>query len=100
MEIDVRADRKLRGSAAAQAAFGPLVEALCGSDADLARMRVVCDWIQYRNNFRDTAMVRPVLPATQVAATPTAPRSRSSTATSWPSTCAAARGRGRTWRPR
>ena len=74
MEIDVRADQKLRGSAAAQAAFGPLVEALCRSDADLARTRVVCDWIQYRNNFRDTAMVRPVLPATQVAATPTAPR--------------------------
>src|ERR1700759_896768 len=74
MEIDVRADRRLRGSAAAQAAVGPLVEALCRSDADLARTRVVCDWIQYRNNFRDTAMVRPVLPATQVAATPTAPR--------------------------
>jgi len=63
MEIDVRADRKLRESAAAQAAFGPLVEALCGSDADLARTRVVCDWIQYRNNFRDTAMVRPVMSA-------------------------------------
>ncbi|HEX4292293.1 MAG TPA: hypothetical protein VH021_25445, partial [Trebonia sp.] len=63
MEIDVRADGKLRGSAAAQAAFGPLVEALCGSDADLTRTRVVCDWIQYRNNFRDTVMVRPLLPA-------------------------------------
>jgi hypothetical protein len=74
MEIDVRADRKLRGSAAAQAAFGPLVEALCGSDADLTRTRVVCDWIQYRNNFRDTAMVRPLLPATQIAAAPAAPR--------------------------
>ena len=61
MEIDVRADRKLRESAAAQAAFGPMVEALCGSDADLTRTRVACDWIQYRNNFRDTAMVRPVL---------------------------------------
>ena len=39
MEIDVRADRKLRESAAAQAAFRPLVEALCGSDADLTRAR-------------------------------------------------------------
>jgi hypothetical protein len=63
MEIDVRADRKLRESAAAQAAFGPMVEALCGSDADLAQTRVVCDWIQYRNNFRDAAMVRPVVSA-------------------------------------
>jgi hypothetical protein len=63
MEIDIRADRKLRESAAAQAAFGPIVEALCGSDADLTRTRVVCDWIQYRNNFRDLAMVRPVMSA-------------------------------------
>ncbi len=63
MEIDVRAVRKLRETAGAQAAFGPLVQALCASDADLARMRVVCDWIQYRNNFRDTAMVRAVIAA-------------------------------------
>ena len=92
MEIDVRADRRLRGSAAARAAFGPLVEALCGSDADLATTRVVCDWIQYRNNFRDTVTVRPVLPP------PRRPRrrGRSSTATSWRWTCAAARGLGRT----
>jgi hypothetical protein len=63
MEIDVRAVRKLRDSAGAQAAFGPLVRALCASDADLTSMRVVCDWIQYKNNFRDTAMVRPVISA-------------------------------------
>jgi hypothetical protein len=61
VEIDIRAARKLRESAEARAALGPLVEALCRSDADLARMRVVCDWIQYRSNFRDIAMVRPVL---------------------------------------
>jgi hypothetical protein len=61
MEIDVRAVRKMRDSAAAQAAFGPMAEALFRSDADLTEMRVVCDWIQYRNNFRDTAMLRPVL---------------------------------------
>jgi hypothetical protein len=39
----------------------PLVEAICRSDADLATTRVVCDWIQYRANFRDIAMVRAVL---------------------------------------
>jgi len=61
VEIDIRAVRKLRESAEARAALGPLVEALCRSDADLARMRVVCDWVQYRSNFRDIAMVRPVL---------------------------------------
>jgi len=63
MEIDVRAVRKLRESTGAQQAFGPLVGALCAADVDLAKMRVVCDWIQYRNNFRDTAMVRPVIAA-------------------------------------
>jgi len=63
MEIDVRAVRTMRDSAAAQAAFGPMAEALFRSDADLTEMRVVCDWIQYRNNFRDTAMLRPVLAA-------------------------------------
>jgi hypothetical protein len=61
VEIDIRPVRKLRESAEVRAALGPLVEALCRSDADLARMRVVCDWIQYRANFRDIAMVRPVL---------------------------------------
>ncbi|MGH3169351.1 MAG: hypothetical protein ACRDN0_26155, partial [Trebonia sp.] len=68
MEIEVRPVRKLRESAEARAAFGPLMEAVAASDADLARLRVVCDWIQYRNNFRDTAMVRPVLPAGGVPA--------------------------------
>jgi hypothetical protein len=63
MEIDVRAVRRLRESAGAQAAFGPLVQALCGSDVDLTKLRVVCDWIQYKNNFRDTAMMRPVIAA-------------------------------------
>src|SRR6516225_3310017 len=63
MEIDVRADARLRESPGAQAAFGPMVAALAGSGVDLARTRVVCDWIQYKNNFRDTAMVRPVISA-------------------------------------
>jgi hypothetical protein len=38
-----------------------MVEALSRSDADLAATRVVCDWIQYKANFRDTVMVRPVI---------------------------------------
>jgi hypothetical protein len=46
MEIEVRPVRKLRESAGAQAAFGPLIGALAESDADLSRLRVVCDWIQ------------------------------------------------------
>ncbi|HEY0936255.1 MAG TPA: hypothetical protein VGD91_21275 [Trebonia sp.] len=61
MEIDIRATGRLRESAGAQAVVKPLIEALCRSDADLAEMRVVCDWIQYKSNFRDTVMVRPVI---------------------------------------
>ncbi len=61
MEIDIRAVRRLRESAGARAAIAPMVEALCRSDADLAATRVVCDWIQYKANFRDTVMVRPVI---------------------------------------
>src|SRR5580704_14283120 len=63
MNIDIRAVRRLRESAGARAALGPLVEALCRSDADLAATRVVCDWIQYKSNFRDTVTVRPVIAA-------------------------------------
>jgi hypothetical protein len=61
VEIDIRAVRRLRESAGARAAIAPMVEALSRSDADLATTRVVCDWIQYKANFRDTVMVRPVI---------------------------------------
>jgi hypothetical protein len=63
VEIDIRAVRRLRETAGARAAIAPMVEALCRSDADLAATRVVCDWIQYKANFRDTVMVRPVIAA-------------------------------------
>ena len=61
MEIDIRAAARLRASVGAQAAVLPLVEAICRSDADLATIRVVCDWIQYKASFREIAMVRAVL---------------------------------------
>jgi hypothetical protein len=67
VEIDIRAVRRLRESAGARAAIEPMVEALCRYDVDLTSVRAVCDWIQYKSNFRETAMVRPVL-ATDAAA--------------------------------
>ena len=70
MEIDIRAVRRLRESAGARAAIAPMVEVLARSDADLGTMRVVCDWIQYKANFRDTVMVRPVIAAEGAAALP------------------------------
>jgi len=63
VEIDVRAVQRLRESAGARDAIAPMVEALCRSDADLSAIRVVCDWIQYKANFRDTVTVRPVIAA-------------------------------------
>ena len=63
MEIDIRAVRRLRESAGARAAVAPMIEALCGYEVDLSSVRVVCDWIQYRSNFRDTAVVRPLITA-------------------------------------
>jgi hypothetical protein len=63
MRIDVRAVKRLRESVDAPAVFGPMVQALGASSADLSRLRVVCDWIQYRNNFREVVDYRPVLGA-------------------------------------
>ncbi|HZB29234.1 MAG TPA: class I SAM-dependent methyltransferase [Streptosporangiaceae bacterium] len=63
MRIDVRAVKRLRESVDAAAVFGPIVQAIGASSADLSRVRVVCDWIQYKNNFREVVDHRPVLGA-------------------------------------
>jgi hypothetical protein len=60
MDVDLRPVKKLRESAAARSAIGPITEAVCASSADLSRLRVVCDWIQYRENFRDPVVGRPI----------------------------------------
>ena len=63
MRVDVRPVSRLRGTDPVDvtAALGPVIEALCASDVDLARLTVVCDWIQYRSSFREVADYRPVL---------------------------------------
>jgi len=33
--------------------LGPVVDALATDSVDLSRVRVVCDWVQYRSSFRD-----------------------------------------------
>ena len=60
MDVDLRPVKKLRDSAAARSALGPIMEAVCAAPADLARLRVVCDWIQYKQNFREPVVSRPV----------------------------------------
>jgi hypothetical protein len=63
MHIDVRPVAKLRGPRQVNvpAALGPLFDTLSSTDVDLSRLRVVCDWIQYRNNFAEPVGCRPVL---------------------------------------
>ena len=53
MHIDIRPVGKLRGPDPVDvaAALAPVFAALGDAPADLARLRVVCDWIQYRHNF-------------------------------------------------
>jgi len=61
MHIDVRPVRRLRDSERVRGVFAPMVEAISASGADLDRLQVVCDWIQYKANFRDPVVARAVL---------------------------------------
>jgi hypothetical protein len=65
MRIDVRPVAKLRGPEPVDLTgfLRPVVESLCASTIDLSRVRVVCDWIQYRSSFREVADLRAILPA-------------------------------------
>jgi hypothetical protein len=66
MLVDFRPHARLRTSRSPVSlhdTLGPVVDALSESPTDLSRVRVVCDWVQYRHNFRDAVEVRPILPA-------------------------------------
>jgi hypothetical protein len=63
MLVDFRPHTRLRGKKPVDLASAvmPVVDALSEGAADLAKVRVVCDWVQYRENFRDVVDVRPIL---------------------------------------
>ncbi|MDQ3579847.1 MAG: hypothetical protein M3443_20070, partial [Actinomycetota bacterium] len=63
MLVEVRPTKKLRGDRALDltACLSPIVDALCEDAVDLSRLRLVCDWVQYKKNFRDVIDVRPIL---------------------------------------
>ncbi|MDQ4039485.1 MAG: hypothetical protein M3313_14305 [Actinomycetota bacterium] len=63
MLVEVRPTRKLRGEQAVNltACLSPIVAALCEDSLDLSRVRLVCDWVQYKYNFRNVVDVRPIL---------------------------------------
>jgi hypothetical protein len=63
MLIDFRPHARLRGKNPVDIATSvhPVLDALAEDSPDLGGIRVVCDWVQYRENFRDVVDVRPVL---------------------------------------
>ena len=63
MLIDFRPHARLRGRDPVNvgSVVGPLIDALVGDQADLGGVRIVCDWVQYRENFRDVVEVRPIM---------------------------------------
>ena len=65
MLIELRIDDRLRGPKAVTAApvVATLLDAVSEADADPSRLRVVCDWLQYRHNFREPILLRPLLPS-------------------------------------
>jgi hypothetical protein len=62
VHVDLRPVKKLSESNV-PAAIGAVIEVLSSGSVDLSRLRVVCDWVQYRNNFREVVDFRPVLTA-------------------------------------
>jgi len=61
--IDVRAVAQLAGPDPVDVAgaLAPVFGAIGSAALDLASLRVVCDWIQYRHNFYEPVEIRPVL---------------------------------------
>lgn len=63
MLVDVRPVHKMRGDQAIDvgSALAPVIDALTEDSVDLSRLRVVCDWVQYKGNFRRAVDLRPIL---------------------------------------
>jgi hypothetical protein len=63
MLVDFRPHTRLRGTSPVDLTTSvvPVVEALTEGAVDLAKVRVVADWVQYRENFRDVVELRPIL---------------------------------------
>lgn len=63
MLVDFRPIGKVRSKNPVDptAALGTVIDALVEESLDLSRVRVVCDWVQYRHNFRDVVDTRPIL---------------------------------------
>jgi hypothetical protein len=76
MRIDIRPVARLRGEHPLDVAgaLGPVLAALAASPADLSRVKLTCDWIQYKANFRDVADCCPILDRQPPTGTDDVPR--------------------------
>jgi hypothetical protein len=65
VQIDIRAADRLRAKTPLDLApvLTSVTEAVRGSDLDLAKLRVVGDWVQYRQSFRPVADIRRIMPS-------------------------------------
>src|SRR5687768_5722156 len=64
VQIDVRATERMRAKTPIDlgAILSPVTAAARDSSVDLTRLRIVCDWLQYRQNFRNVVDVRHIIP--------------------------------------
>ncbi|TDC10073.1 hypothetical protein E1267_05485 [Nonomuraea longispora] len=72
MLVDFRPHAKLSGTSPLDlmTSLAPVVEALREVSTDLGKVRLVCDWVQYKSNFREVVDVRPILLCPQLSAGP------------------------------
>lgn len=65
MLVELRSSDRLRGPKALDVSpvLASVLDAAREGTADLSRLRVVCDWIQYKRNFREAVSRRPILPS-------------------------------------
>ncbi len=66
MLVEIRPVARLRGKTPLDVStpLTTVLEVLRDGTVDLSRVRVVCDWIQYKENFRDVVDVRQIGPGT------------------------------------
>jgi hypothetical protein len=63
MLVDLRPTDRLRkdNGAAVASVLGSIMHAVGDESLDLDHLRIVCDWVQYKNSFREAVEIRPIL---------------------------------------
>jgi len=63
MLVDLRPTDRLRqgNGAVVQGVLGSILHAVGDETLDLDKLRIVCEWVQYKNSFRDPVELRPII---------------------------------------